>query len=146
MRIYTSPWQVAEAGISVVRLDEAVLDQVLLGNHHAHAEIQALQDTDITVEVVGNREAGSRDAAPDLVVLRQALQEQMELGRAAQPPATDLAGTTALWSMEDTKEKRIAAATAEGSALYQPQILMRATKTLSATEALRLARGIGALR
>ena len=147
MRILTSPWEVAEAGINTVRIDEAVLDQILLGNFAVYTEVQALQDLNVMVEVTDSADVGSKDAAPDLVVLRHTLGEQMELEHATAAIAAIANRTTALWSLASTASERGAAAATGGFDLYEPEIIIvPLTQPLTRREALRLARGIGALR
>lgn len=143
MTTYSSPWEVAEAGIRTITITAAVLDQVLRGNYYVYAEIQALQDMGVTVQLLTDQDDWASDRSFELVDLRRTVSEQLELEspRHTQQPSA----STAIWRLPGAQGARFGGE-AEEVDRYEPDILIEpATRPLKAAEAERLARRIGAL-
>jgi len=146
MRVHTSPWEAAEAGIGTVTIAQAVLDQILHGNLQVYSEIQALQDQGVTVQLLDRERSGSRDAAPDLVVLRHTLSDRLELEHTTGTAGRSPTKAAALWYIAGTGDEDLVAAEAADCDRYEPQIvLVPFAGPLSQKDAERCARRIGAL-
>lgn len=142
MRTYSSPWEVAGSGVKTVVIEQAVLDQILHGNHYVYSEIQALQDLGLTVGLLHTGEDRAEDSR--LTNLRRAVSDQLELERLG--VTYSWWKSTALWRLPHTQVDGGAADLDEADR-YEPDILMESpVQPLPPAKAERLARRIGALR
>lgn len=132
----------AVAGVTQLRVDSSVLDQLLRGCAEVRWEIQAVQDQDIAVETLDPQAAGSD---PDLAVLRQILCDEAEV--VIRPVGESfLTAPAAFWSVAGSLPDRRRLAQLIGASLYEPQILIHSTTgDLTGRKALTLAVKIGAV-
>lgn len=144
MKVFQSAWEVATAGLTLVRVDASVLDQLLRGCVEVRWEIQSLQDQDITVETIDP--AVVTPEAEDLASLRQLLCDEADItvrpvDAASIPPAPAV-----FWSVAGSPVERCRLAELMGGHAYEPKILIHAQGgALTARRALALAAAIGAV-
>lgn len=144
MKVFESAWEVATAGLTVVRVDASVLDQLLRGCVEIRWEIQSLQDQDITVETIDP--AVITPDAEDLAFLRQLLCDEAHITVRPVDVVSISPAPAVFWTVAGSPVERRRLAELMGGHAYEPQILIHAKGgTLTGSRALALAAAIGAI-